>query len=117
MNKSVSFLILILYSNFTFAECKNANVYESIDCYEQQLKIDKTKLNQSYQKLYKSLNTTGQKALENSQKSWLNYKNTHCDELVAYFATQAQGAGSKLITLSCNADLTQERIKQLKGLE
>ncbi len=117
MYKIITLMLFSLISLNTFAQCNKSNVYESIDCYEKELKTNKTLLNQSYQKLYLSLDTEGKHALENSQKAWLNYKNTHCDEIVAYFASQAQGAGSKLITLSCNAELIQARIKALKDLQ
>ncbi len=114
------FLLLTFFLNISssaFAECKNANVYEDIQCYEKQYKNDKIFLNQIYQKLYKSIpDEEGRKALENSQKAWLNYRNIHCDELLSYYASQTQGAGSKLINLSCNADITRERIKDLKDL-
>lgn len=35
----------------------------------------------------------GQKILETSQKNWLLYKNSHCDELVSYLSSSVQGAG------------------------
>lgn len=109
--------ILFGFSTTSFAECKNANVYADIACYENELKNSKTKLNQTYQKLHKSMDSEGKAILERAQKDWLNYKNSHCDELQAYVAQDSLGAGTKLINLSCNVELIQTRIQQLKNLE
>lgn len=117
--KNLIILITLLFSlsNIAYAECQNANVYDDINCYEKELKMNKTQLNQTYQKLYKSLDDEGKRVLENSQKSWLAYKNSHCDEVIAYFAYQSLGAGPRLITLGCNVELTKQRLVQLKELE
>ncbi|WP_373692669.1 lysozyme inhibitor LprI family protein [Acinetobacter sp. YH12068_T] len=56
-------------------------------CYEKELQFNKTKLNQTYQKLYNTMNEEGQKILETSQKNWLLYKNSHCNELVSYLSS------------------------------
>lgn len=108
--------LLPLLSSITYAECKVSNVYDDIACYEKELKANKTKLNQTYQKLYNSIDAEGKKILEGSQKNWLLYKNSHCDELVSFMYRDSLGAGSKLINLSCNAELTEQRIKELKDL-
>lgn len=116
MKKIFLLLILPFISSFTFAECKASNVYDDIACYEKELKSNKTKLNQTYQKLYNTMDDEGKKILETSQKSWLLYKNSHCDELVSYVSRYSLGAGSKLMNLSCNTDLIDQRIKELKNL-
>lgn len=117
MYKTIILMILNLLSFSAVANCNKSNVYESISCYEKELRSSKTLLNQSYKKQYLALDTDGKLILEKSQKAWINYKNSHCDELVAYLATQVQGGGSKLINLSCNTQLTNERIKQLDDLD
>lgn len=117
MKKIFLLLVLPLISSFAFAECKASNVYDEITCYEKQLKSNKIKLNQTYQKLYNTMDTEGKKILETSQKNWLLYKNSHCDELVSYVYREALGGGSTLINLSCNVELTTARIQQLKDLE
>ena len=116
MKKIFLLLVLPLISSFAFAECKASNVYDEITCYEKQLKSNKMKLNQTYQKLYNTMDNEGKKILETSQKNWLLYKNSHCDELVSYVSSSSLGAGSKLINLSCNADLIDQRIKELMDL-
>ena len=116
MKKIFLLLVLPFISSFTFAKCKASNVYDEIACYEKELKSNKTKLNQTYQKLYNTMDEEGKKILETSQKNWLLYKNSHCDELVSYLSSSVQGAGSKLINISCNADLIDQRIKDLKDL-
>ena len=77
MKKIFLLLVLPLISSFAFAECKASNVYDEITCYEKQLKSNKMKLNQTYQKLYNTMDTEGKKILETSQKNWLLYKNSH----------------------------------------
>lgn len=116
MKKLVLISMLAYFPITAFAVCNATNVYDDIACYEKELKANKTKLNQSYQKLFNSMDDEGKKILESSQKNWLLYKNSHCDELVAYVSSGALGAGSKLINLSCNAELVEQRIQQLKGL-
>lgn len=115
--KKTLLVIGFLISGSTFAECKTSNVYTDIDCYEKQLKADKISLNKLYSKLSTKLDDDGKMQLEKSQKTWLDYRNSQCDGLLAYFASQSMGAGSKLITLSCEAEKTKERLKELKSLD
>lgn len=116
MKKFILLCLILLFSSNVFAECKTTNVYDDIACYEKELKNNKTKLNQTYQNLYKTMDDDGKIVLEKSQKNWLTYKNSHCDELVAHLSSYTLGAGNRLINLSCNSDLTEQRIKQLKDL-
>lgn len=117
MKKIILALALLPLSPWALAECKNANVYDDIACYEKELKSNKSQLNQTYQKLYGALDSEGKTILERAQKDWLQYKNSHCDQLQAYIARESLGAGSKLINLSCNAELIQDRIRELKGFQ
>ena len=116
MKKILLLSLLIFVPSAVFAQCNTTNVYDDITCYETELKNNKAKLNQTYQKLYNTMDEEGKKILETSQKNWLLYKNSHCDELVSYVSREALGGGSKLINLSCNADLIDQRIKELKDL-
>ena len=110
-------LFLVTISNLSYAACAGSSVYEEIACYEKQYKADKTELNKTYQSLYKSFDATNQKLLENSQKAWLNYREIQCNQLLSNLSKDAAGAGIGLINLSCNANLTHLRIKELKGLK
>ena len=117
MKRIALFALTISLATFSFAECHDTNIYEGIACYEKELKLNKTKLNQSYQKLYKQMgNIEGQKLLENAQKSWLNYRNSHCNELLSHVSMYTLGAGARLINLSCHSELIEARIKQLNDL-
>lgn len=116
MKKFILLCLIPLFSSHVFAECKANNVYDDIACYEKELKTNKTILNQTYQKLYQSMDDSGKTILEKSQKNWLAYKNSHCDELIGHLSLYTLGAGSHLINLSCNSDLIEQRIKQLKEL-
>ena len=98
-----------------YAQCQTGNVYTDISCYEKQLKNDKADLNKIYNGFYASLDEEGKLILGESQQAWLDYRNKECNGLMAYFASESQGAGPYLITLSCEADKTKERIKELKG--
>lgn len=93
MKKILFICTLPFISSIVFAQCDTSNVYDSITCYEKELKLNKSQLNKTYQKLYKTLDSDGQKILENSQKSWLLYKNSHCDELVSHLSMSSLGAG------------------------
>lgn len=117
MKKFILLCLIPLFSSNVFAECKATNVYDDITCYETELKNNKAKLNQTYQNLYKTMDDDGKAVLEKSQKNWLLYKNSHCNELVSYVYREALGGGSTLINLSCNVELTKARIQQLKDLE
>ncbi len=117
MKKILLLSLLIFVPSAVFAQCNTTNVYDDITCYETELKNNKAKLNQTYQKLYNTMDEEGKKILETSQKNWLLYKNSHCDELVSYVSREALGGGSTLINLSCNVELTKARIQQLKDLE
>lgn len=117
MNKTVLFLLAILTSPISFAACNLGNVYEGIECYEAQLKKDKATMNKVYQNLIKSYDIENQKYLEQSQKAWLNYRDAQCKGLLANLAKDAQGAGAGLVILSCEADLTQHRLQELKQLK
>ncbi len=107
----------MLSSGFAFAECKTGNVYSDIDCYEKQLKNDKASMNRIYNKLASSLDNEGKALLDSSQKAWLDYRTKQCSGLMGYYGSQAMGAGSHLIILSCEADKTHERLIELKSLD
>ena len=111
--------LLLLCLSFTcpgiYAQCQTANVYTDIECYEKQLKTDKYELNKIYNGFYASLDEEGKLVLGESQKAWLAYRDKECNGLAAYFGAESLGAGSRLITLSCVADKTAERIRELKG--
>lgn len=116
-NKVVILLACLLPASIVLAECNKGNVYEDIDCLGVQLKKDKKDLNSTYSKLYGSLDTDGQLLLESSQKAWLTYREKQCNGILSHFSSQAQGAGSHLIILSCEADKTSQRLAELKELQ
>lgn len=113
--KNMILILGFLGSTSVYAQCQTGNVYTDIACYEKQLKADKSELNKTYNGLYASLDKDGMLILEESQKAWLAYREKECNGLMAYFGSQAQGAGSHLITLSCVADKTEDRVKELKN--
>lgn len=113
--KNILLIFGLLGSVSAYAQCQTGNVYTDIDCYEKQLKADKSELNRTYKSLYASLDSDGRLALDASQKAWLVYREKECNGLMAYFGSQSQGAGSHLSTLSCVADKTEDRVKELKG--
>lgn len=112
--KNILLILGLLGSVSAYAQCQTGNVYTDIACYEKQLKVDKSELNRTYNSLYESLGDEGKLALEASQKAWLVYREKECNGLMAYWGSQSLGAGSHLITLSCVADKTAERVKELK---
>lgn len=115
--KKIILALSILISGFSYAECKTGNVYSDIDCFEKQLKNDKASMNRIYNKLASNLDSEGKTVLEDSQKAWLDYRTKQCSGLMGYYGSQAMGAGSHLIILSCQAEKTHERLKELKDLD
>ncbi|WP_151748698.1 lysozyme inhibitor LprI family protein [Acinetobacter lactucae] len=115
--KKLMFTLLVLFCGVAHAECKTGNVYSDIECFEKQLKTDKAKMNKIYNKLASNLDSEGKASLENSQKAWLDYRTKQCSGLMGYYGSQALGAGSHLIILSCEADKTKERLNELKSLD
>lgn len=114
--KNLLFCCFFLSSAAAFAQCDAGNVYDDLECTEKAFKADKSALNKVYAQLSADLDADGKAELEASQKAWLNYRNKQCNGLLAIFASQAQGAGSGLITLSCEADKTHERLLELQSL-
>ncbi len=106
-------LLVLAYSN-AHAECQTNNVYSDIACYEKQLKADKSELNKIYNGFYASLDDEGKLVLNESQKAWIDYREKECNGLMPYFSSQSLGAGNYLNTLSCVANKTAERIKELQ---
>lgn len=115
--KKILLALSVLSSGFAYADCKTGNVYSDIDCYEKQLKNDKASMNRIYNKLASNIDTEGKAALEGSQKAWLDYRTKQCSGLMGYYGSQAMGAGSHLIILSCEAEKTKERLNELKSLD
>jgi len=115
--KKLVLTLSVLFCGLTHAECKTANVYSDIECYEKQLKNDKANMNKIYNKLASNLDSEGKAMLEGSQKAWLDYRTKQCSGLMGYYGSQALGAGSRLIILSCEANKTKERLNELKSLD
>lgn len=112
------YLLPLLFFPFSvFAACQTANVYTDIECYQAKYKKDKATLNAVYDRLNASFDEAGKQQLERSQKAWLSYRTAQCDGLMSYIGSQAMGAGSGLINISCLSEMTADRIKELKNLE
>lgn len=110
-------LLFLLLPVNVYAACQTANVYTDIDCYQSKYKKDKALLNAAYNRLYENFDDTGKQKLEASQKAWLLYRAAQCDGLMSYIGSQAMGAGSGLINISCLSELTEARLTELKALE
>lgn len=114
--KLLIFVCAILISSTALAECNFGNVYQDLKCEQKTLELRKRELNQAYQKLFKNIDLPAQKHLENSQKIWLQYRDSHCRGLVEKLSEQTQGAGQALIVTSCMSDLTDKRTQEIKKL-
>ena len=80
--------------------------------YKEYRKVDK-ELNVVYNKLKNKLDTIDSIALVQSQKAWIQYRNTDCS-----FMSQGGhgGAIANKMILACKINMIRERTKQLKGI-
>jgi uncharacterized protein YecT (DUF1311 family) len=111
---SVIFLLVFVHYGFTsIGDCEYAvSNPEMIECEELQLKTATRELNNLYQQLNKVLNAKERKALSDAQKAWLGYRKAHCYSIALPFEP---GSIVPVLTASCFADLTKERVKQLRS--
>jgi uncharacterized protein YecT (DUF1311 family) len=114
MKKFIFLILLLPIRSFTEACVEGGNVYDDLSCANQNLGQLKMDLNIIYQKIYSS--TQYKNEFEQSQKAWLNYRERQCNGYIAAGASQAQGAGSDLITKDCLVTITKRRVDYLKTL-
>ncbi|WP_084168689.1 lysozyme inhibitor LprI family protein [Paraburkholderia acidipaludis] len=114
--KKLIFLVIFLLplSSFAKACIESGNVCDDLSCADQNPGRLKKDLNIIYQKIYSS--TQYKNEFEQSQKAWLNYRERQCNGYIAAEASQAQGAGSGLITKDCLVTITKQRVEYLKTL-
>jgi uncharacterized protein YecT (DUF1311 family) len=114
---------LIFYSflssnicSIAYAKCSQSDQLQAYDCMEQQLKVDKVKMNKVYQRIYQQYDTQNKTLLEKSQKAWLNYREAQCTELTGSLYYGAMGLASGFAHLDCEMNATQYRLKELNRL-
>ena len=113
-NHHLKMILIISSFGFSFsayANCNYGNVYESLNCLETKNKSLKKRINTEYSKLMKV--SSLRKPVDESQKAWLAYRNSQCQDLIGEISSTSLGAGSALSVLSCEVELNQLRLTQL----
>ncbi len=109
----ISSFILFLHNDIATAiECEGAlSNFAMTECEKREFDTANKTLSELLQELKKHLYATERKALDRGQAAWLTYRNAHCDSIVATYGT---GSGGPLAGFKCEADLTKDRVKQLR---
>jgi len=113
-----SFLALLFVSlfNTAYAQCNQQDQRQAYQCMQQQLKTDKAKMNKLYDRIYLQYDDNNKLLLEKSQKAWLNYRDTQCNELMGSLTYGALGLASGFAHLDCEINSTTFRLKELSSL-
>jgi len=69
-----------------------------------------------YQRIYLQYDDNNKLLLEKSQKSWLNYRDAQCNELMGSLTYGALGLASGFAHLDCEINSTKFRLKELSSL-
>lgn len=112
MIKWLMIIIFFLYGTTIFAQTgKDGYTGEGEGCIEYR-KAEK-ELNLVYNRLKNKLDKIDSIALVQSQKAWIQYRNTDCS-----FISQGSqgGAIANKMILSCKTNLIRERTKELSGI-
>ncbi len=92
-------------------DCDSAKTTKDIvDCQDAQFKKATQALSNLQQQLSRVLTTKQRKALEKAHSAWLSYREEHCNS--AAFLYEG-GTMETVISVTCFAELTKERVKQL----
>lgn len=109
--KKLLIISLLSLSSSVWANCNNPqNSFEIQKCLSNNLTILKKQLNSTYLKLYNQ--TDAKKELDAAQKAWLIYREKQCGDFT--YADAGAGNGQISYDLSCQNDLTEQRINFLK---
>lgn len=105
-------ILLLLILSTLFVTRSQAQTGET-ELYELYKKTDK-EMNDVYNKLKKTLNTSDSLALVKSQRDWLKYRDSNCN-----FISQKDSEGGVISNkryIDCQTYTTSQRIDELKGI-
>lgn len=105
--KTINFTLFFLFTTLIFSQ-SNAEMKEESS--KRYTKFDK-ELNVVYQKIMKSTKGIQKDNIKKAQIAWLKFRDLHCDCESKQFEG---GSMESLIHIECLANLTSERVKQLK---
>jgi uncharacterized protein YecT (DUF1311 family) len=109
---AVSLFVIGHGKSAVVADCNYALSHdEEIECEESRLKSATAELDKLYQQLDKVLNAEQRKALRDAHKTWLAYRKAHCYSVTLPFVP---GSIVGVLAVSCQADLTNERVNTLR---
>ncbi len=108
------FLAFFLATGSAFAACERNefDVFEDIGCASEAFTAADRELNAVYTKLLKSLDPVEQKALVQSQRSWLAFLETNAKFI---FAIEGDGSQGRLVVVNTREEYTRLRVKELKA--
>jgi uncharacterized protein YecT (DUF1311 family) len=109
---ALAFIVVIQKVSASEIECEEAlSNFAMIQCEQRELDRANKELLEELRHLKNRLQPDEQEALDRGQAAWVAYRDAHCDSIVE---TYAAGSGGPLAGVKCQADLTKDRIKQLR---
>jgi len=107
--------LLVISSNVFAVDCEKASTtVEMNECASIAFKSVDKQLNQTYKKLYNSLNEQEKKVLKDSQNAWIDFRDKNANLMSLPYLRASMYT---MVFLSAKTDLTQARIKELEGVE
>jgi uncharacterized protein YecT (DUF1311 family) len=108
------FLTLVLSAGGALAECNRNEygVFEDIGCASEAFIAADRELNAVYTKLLQSLDAVEQKALVQSQRSWLAFLEANAKFI---YAIEGDGSQGRLVVVNAREEHTRVRVKELKA--
>lgn len=105
-------VLSLAFTGVAAAECEHAVTnMDMIDCWRGEYEKATDALLEQIKELKKHLYPQEQKALDKAQAAWIVYRKAHCDSVVS---TWWAGSGGGLAGMTCFANLTKDRVKQLR---
>jgi uncharacterized protein YecT (DUF1311 family) len=105
-------VLTIDHHKATGADCDTAKTTKDIiDCEDLQLKTATHTLTDVHKQLNRVLTMKQRKALEKAHVAWLSYREQHCNSAALLYEG---GTMETVISVTCFAEMTRERVKQLR---
>lgn len=85
---------------------------EMLNCIEEEMRLQDTKLNENYKALQSNLPPARQQPLLEAQRAWIRYRDLNC----AYYADPYGGTLARVSGALCMLTMTAERALELERL-
>ena len=123
LKKILSGLVLVISNQLTWADgvefskqynnCMDNSggvTVEMLDCIGAETKRQDIRLNNAYKNVIGLIPPQRQKQLQETQRSWIKYRDLNCD----FYADPNSGTSATLNSSSCFLDTTASRVKELE---